>query len=34
MLHRLGCDFAQGFYVCDPLSPEQFVEWLEASAWG
>ena len=28
LLERLGCDLAQGSYVCPPLPPEQLTEWL------
>jgi hypothetical protein len=29
MLVALGCDMAQGFVVCPPLTPNQFGEWLD-----
>ncbi|HLM64188.1 MAG TPA: EAL domain-containing protein [Acidimicrobiales bacterium] len=28
MLATLGCDLAQGFYVCPPLAVPQFEQWL------
>ena len=33
-LLELGCDAVQGFYISKPLSPELFLQWLEASPWG
>ncbi|HUG65519.1 MAG TPA: EAL domain-containing protein, partial [Gaiellaceae bacterium] len=30
-LTEWGCDYAQGFYVATPRSPEALVEWLGAS---
>jgi diguanylate cyclase (GGDEF)-like protein len=29
LLTALGCDLAQGFVVCPPLTSSQFVDWLE-----
>ena len=29
LLTTLGCDMAQGFVVCPPLTPRQFGEWLD-----
>jgi diguanylate cyclase len=29
LLAKLGCDLAQGFIVCPPLTPRQFREWLD-----
>ena len=29
MLASLGCDLAQGFIVCPPLTSRQFREWLD-----
>jgi diguanylate cyclase (GGDEF)-like protein len=28
LLAELGCDLAQGFYVCPPVPAQQFVQWL------
>ena len=30
-LGSLGCDYAQGFYICAPAPPEQMTDWLEHS---
>jgi diguanylate cyclase (GGDEF)-like protein/PAS domain S-box-containing protein len=27
-LKSLGCGFAQGFYICRPVPPDDFVDWL------
>ena len=32
LLERLGCDLAQGSYVCPPLPPEQLTPWLYDNA--
>ena len=29
LLTALGCDLAQGFVVCPPLTSSQFVDWLD-----
>src|SRR5690606_13632600 len=29
MLTELGCDMAQGFVVCPPLTSHQFGQWLD-----
>lgn len=34
MLVNLGCDMAQGFYICEPLSPVRLKQWLHESHWG
>ena len=31
LLHGLGCDMAQGYYVSKPLPADLFVEWMEAA---
>ncbi len=28
MLKRLGCDNAQGYYICSPLPADEFMRWL------
>ncbi len=33
MLRAAGCDYAQGFYVCCPLDPEPFLQWLTTGPW-
>jgi EAL domain-containing protein (putative c-di-GMP-specific phosphodiesterase class I) len=33
-LGALGCDLAQGFYLCRPLPPAELAHWLRASADG
>lgn len=30
-LMRLGCDMAQGYYICRPLSAASLISWLQAS---
>ena len=30
----LGCDQAQGFYICQPLPAKEFRNWLFSSEWG
>jgi diguanylate cyclase (GGDEF)-like protein len=32
LLHRLGCDLAQGSYVCSPLPAAQLTGWLHSNA--
>ncbi len=34
MLSDMGCDTAQGFYMCDPLPIEELEAWLTTSKWG
>ena len=31
LLDRLGCDLAQGSYICPPLPAEELTEWLHAN---
>jgi EAL domain-containing protein (putative c-di-GMP-specific phosphodiesterase class I) len=31
VLGEWGCDYAQGFYVATPRSPDELIEWLRAS---
>lgn len=33
LLRRLGCDYAQGYYISRPLPAESFEQWLQARAW-
>ncbi len=37
-LIELGCDHAQGFVICEPLGPEELLEWFErrggTRGWG
>lgn len=32
-LAKLGCDAAQGYYICHPLPPELMLRWLTDSSW-
>ena len=34
MLGKLGCNGAQGYYICRPLPAAEFAEWLKESEWG
>lgn len=34
MLAEMGCDTAQGFYMCDPLPVRDLEQWLANSKWG
>ena len=34
MLHDMGCDLAQGFWISQPMSGESLMEWLVQSCWG
>ena len=33
-LTALGCDAAQGYYMCRPLAPVDLLQWLRESPWG
>ena len=28
MLAKLGCDFAQGYFIAQPMPQAEFVDWL------
>lgn len=32
-LLAMGCDEAQGYYICGPLPPDKLIEWLKTSQW-
>ena len=34
MLSLLGCDYAQGWYLCQALPAEELEAWLRTSQWG
>jgi EAL domain-containing protein (putative c-di-GMP-specific phosphodiesterase class I) len=34
MLKNLGCDKAQGYYICKPLPAEEFMRWMDEAKWG
>ena len=33
-LQALGCDLAQGFYLCAPIPAADLTTWMQRSAWG
>ena len=33
LLSQLGCDYAQGFFVGEPMSSEDMAFWLNESIW-
>ena len=33
-LSEIGCDLAQGFWICRPLPAAQFMRWLVDTSWG
>ncbi len=33
-LAAFGCDLAQGYYISYPISANNFLAWLDKSAWG
>jgi diguanylate cyclase (GGDEF)-like protein/PAS domain S-box-containing protein len=34
MLHEIGCDLAQGYWISHPLSSGELADWLVKSCWG
>jgi EAL domain-containing protein (putative c-di-GMP-specific phosphodiesterase class I) len=34
MLATLGCDLAQGNYMCPPIPAADLTRWLRESSWG
>jgi len=34
MLSSLGCDSVQGYYISQPMPPEEFIRWLQEPPWG
>ena len=34
MLMELGCDLAQGYWICRPMNAEDLMKWLVESSWG
>jgi diguanylate cyclase (GGDEF)-like protein/PAS domain S-box-containing protein len=34
MLRDLGCDLAQGYWMCRPLNAPELMQWLVDSSWG
>jgi EAL domain-containing protein (putative c-di-GMP-specific phosphodiesterase class I) len=33
-LEALGCDIAQGYYMCKPMPADDLMRWLQESPWG
>jgi EAL domain-containing protein (putative c-di-GMP-specific phosphodiesterase class I) len=33
-LSDLGCDMAQGYYICKPMPADDLKRWLQESPWG
>jgi diguanylate cyclase (GGDEF)-like protein/PAS domain S-box-containing protein len=33
-LETLGCDIAQGYYMCKPMPADDLMRWLHESPWG
>ncbi|HXN06546.1 MAG TPA: EAL domain-containing protein [Nitrospiria bacterium] len=33
-LTAMGCDTAQGYYMCRPIPPVELIRWLAESPWG
>ena len=33
-LQALGCDSAQGFYLCAPIPADDLTFWMRRSVWG
>ncbi len=34
ILEKLGCDRAQGYFICRPVPADEFIKWLHESDWG
>jgi len=34
LLFMLGCDVAQGYYICPPMPAEAVIPWLVSSPYG
>ena len=34
LLKELGCDYAQGYYICEPIMSEEFSQWLKSEPAG
>lgn len=32
-LKEMGCDKGQGFFIAEPMPPEEFIQWLQDSDW-
>lgn len=33
LLRQLGCDIAQGFFICEPIPANIFTEWAASETW-
>lgn len=32
LIKELGCDYAQGFYICEPIMSEELTQWLKSES--